>query len=83
MFHVSVFPDWLLICVFLAFFPITMHEIDTAAEVHSEPFQTYMIEISLHKELQLLPLNSNLYSIIKNWHDCEHRLATEILEYSI
>ena len=24
---------------------ITMHEIDTAAEVYLEPFQTYMIEI--------------------------------------
>ena len=29
------------------FFLITMHEIDTAVEVHLEPFHTYMIEFFL------------------------------------
>ena len=50
MFHVSVFPDkslnrLVLICFIFTFFLITMHEIDTAAEVQLELFQTYMIEI--------------------------------------
>ena len=31
--------------LYLHIFLITMHEIDTAAEVDLEPFQTYMIEI--------------------------------------
>ena len=47
MFHVSVFSDksWnrlVLICFIFTFLLITMYEIDTAAEVHLEPFQTYM-----------------------------------------
>ena len=50
MFHVSVFPDkslnrLVLICFIFTFFLITMHEIDTAAEVPLGPFQTYMIKI--------------------------------------
>ena len=54
MFHVSVFPDkslnrLVLICFIFTFFLITMHEIDTAAEVHLEPFQTYMIEFFFAK----------------------------------
>ena len=31
--------------LYLHIFKITMHVIDTAAELHLEPFQTYMIEI--------------------------------------
>ena len=31
------------------FFLITMHEIDTAAEVYLEPFLTYMFELFLQK----------------------------------
>ena len=47
MFHVNVFPDKSLnklvsIYFIFTFFLITMHEIDTAAEVHLEPFQKYM-----------------------------------------
>ena len=34
-----------LICFIFTFFFITMHEIDTTAEVPLEPFQTFMIEI--------------------------------------
>ena len=50
MFHVRVFPAkslkrLVLICFIFTLFLITMHEIDTAAEVHLEPFQTFMIEI--------------------------------------
>ena len=50
MFHARVFPDkslnrLVLICFIFTFFLITMHEIDTAAEVHLEPFQTFMIKI--------------------------------------
>ena len=46
--HVSIFPDkslnrLVLMCFIFTFFLITMHETDTAAEVHLEPFQTYMI----------------------------------------
>ena len=48
MFHVSVFAEKSLnrlILVWLNFsFLITLHEIDTAAEVYLEPFQTYMTE---------------------------------------
>ena len=56
MFHVSVFPEKslnrsALISFIFTFFLITMHEIDTAAEVHLEPFQTYMIEIFWRKQL--------------------------------
>ena len=54
MFHVSVFPEkslnrLALICFIFTSFLITMHEIDTAAEVHLESFQTYMIESFLRK----------------------------------
>ena len=35
--------------LYLHIFLITMHQIDTAAEVPLEPFQTYMIEIFLRK----------------------------------
>ena len=66
MFHVSLFPDWLLIYFILAFFSVTMYEIDTSAEVHGDHIQTYMIEIFLQKQLQLLPLNSNLSSTLEN-----------------
>ena len=51
MFHVSAFPESslnrlvLVAILYLHMFLITMHEIDTAAEVYLEPFQTYMIEI--------------------------------------
>ena len=49
MFHVSVFREkslnrLVLVCLSSPFL-ITVHEIDTAAEVYLEPFQTYMIEI--------------------------------------
>ena len=37
--------------LYLHIFLITTHEIDTAAEGHLEPFQTYMIEIFLRKQL--------------------------------
>ena len=48
MFHVSAFPERslnrlvLVAILYLHMFLITMHEIDTAAEVYLEPFQTYM-----------------------------------------
>ena len=52
MIHVSVFAEKslnrlvLILLVFtVLFFLITMLEIDTAAEVYLEPFQTYMIEL--------------------------------------
>ena len=52
MIHVSVFAEKslnrlvLILLVFtVCFFLITMLEIDTAAEVYLEPFQTYMIEL--------------------------------------
>ena len=52
MFHVSVFRENLWIfeqigigMLYLHIFLIAMHEIDTAAEVYLEPFQTYMIKI--------------------------------------
>ena len=53
-FQVSVFPEkslnrLALICFIFTSFLITMHEIDTTAEVHLEPFQTYMIESFLRK----------------------------------
>ena len=49
MFHVSVFREkslnrLVLVCL-SSHFLITMHEIDAAAEVYLEPFQTYMIGI--------------------------------------
>ena len=49
MFHVSVFREkslnrLVLVCL-SSHFLITMHEIDTAAEVYLEPLQTYMIEV--------------------------------------
>ena len=50
MFHARVFRDkslnrLVLLCFIFTFFLITMHEIDTAEEVHLEPFQIFMIEI--------------------------------------
>ena len=46
MFHARVFEQiGIDIILYLHSFLITMHEIDTAAEVHLEPFQTFMIEI--------------------------------------
>ena len=52
MIHVSVFAEKslnrlvLILLVFTVFFfLITMLEIDTAAEVYLEPFQTYMTEL--------------------------------------
>ena len=51
MFHVrNVFPEkslnrLVLLWFIFTFFLIAMHEIDTAAEVQLELFQTYMIEI--------------------------------------
>ena len=50
MFHVSVFPEkflniLVLICFIFTFLLIRMHEIDTATEVHIEPFQTYITDI--------------------------------------
>ena len=47
MFHVSAFPERslnrlvLVAILYLHMFLITMHEIDTAAEVYLETFQTY------------------------------------------
>ena len=52
IFHISVFREkhlnrLVLVCWYadLHIFLITMHEIDTAAEVYLEPFQTHMIDI--------------------------------------
>ena len=46
MFHARVFEQiGVDIILYLHSFLITMHEIDTAAEVHLELFQTYMIEL--------------------------------------
>ena len=49
MFYARLFPDKALngfvLTYFIVIFLITMYEIDTAAEVHLEPFQTFMIEI--------------------------------------
>ena len=46
MFQARVFEQiGIDIILYLHSFLITMHEIDTAAEVHLEPFQTFMIEI--------------------------------------
>ena len=49
MFHVSIFREkslniLVLVCL-SSHFLVTMHEIDTAAEVYFELFQTYMIDI--------------------------------------
>ena len=38
-----------LVWLIFTFFLITMHEIDTAAEVYLEPFLTYMFELFLQK----------------------------------
>ena len=38
-----------LVWLIFTFFLITMHEIDTAAEVYLEPFPTYMFELFLQK----------------------------------
>ena len=53
-FQVSVFPEkslnrLALICFIFTSFLITMHEIDTAAEVHLESFQKCMIGFFLRK----------------------------------
>ena len=40
--------------LYLHVFLITMHQIDRAAEVHLEPFQTYMIAIFFGNCYQLL-----------------------------
>ena len=45
MFHLSVFEQIGIGMAYLHVFLITMHEIDTAAEVYLEPFQTYLIEL--------------------------------------
>ena len=50
MFHLSVFPDkslnrLVLVCFIFTCFLITMHEIDTVAEMYLKPFRTYMIEV--------------------------------------
>ena len=45
MFHLSVFEQIGIGMPYLHVFLITMHEIDTAAEVYLEPFQTYLIEL--------------------------------------
>ena len=49
LFQVGAFPkrslNRLVLVCFIFIFLIKMHEIDTAAEVYLEPFQTYMIEI--------------------------------------
>ena len=49
-----------------------MHEIDTAAEVYLESFQTYMIEIFCENSSQLLALNSNKSCIIENCHGSKY-----------
>ena len=52
-----------------------MHEIDTAAEVHLELFQTYMFEIFCENSyLQLLPLKGAEATCVK--------IATEIKKCS-
>ena len=48
--HLSVFAEnslnrLVLAYLILTLFLFTMHEIDTAADVYSEPFQTFMIEL--------------------------------------
>ena len=70
MLHGSVFPKkylnrLVLVCFILTCFLITVHEIDTAAEVYLELFQTYMIEIFCANK-QILAHNSNKSSIIEN-----------------
>ena len=50
MFHVSVFPEKSLNIALSSHFLITMHEIDTAAEVYLEPFQTLPLRF-LQKQL--------------------------------
>ena len=53
MFHVSVFPENLWTYALSSHFLITMHEIDTVAEVYLEHVQTYMVEIFCEKSQQL------------------------------
>ena len=59
-----MFPVHVLSKLFL----IKMHEIDTAAEVHLEPFQTYMIKLSCENSLRLKKKSS----IIDNWHGSKY-----------
>ena len=59
MFHLGVFPEkslnrlMVLVCFIFTCFLITMHEIDTAAELYLETVQTYMIEIFCENSQQL------------------------------
>ena len=72
MFHLSVFLEkslnrLVLVCFIFTCFLITMHEIDTVAEMYLKPFRTYMIEIFCENK-QLLAHNLNKNSVIENWH---------------
>ena len=55
--------------LYLHIFLITLHEIDTAAKVYLQLFQTYMIELFCENSYQFLALNSNKSTIRENWHD--------------
>ena len=68
VFQSKIFEEIGIGMLTFTFFSITMHGIDTAAEVYLEPFQTYMIEIFCENSYQLLALNWNKSSIIENWH---------------
>ena len=67
----NLWTHWYWHASSLHVFLITMHEIDTTAEVYLEPIQTYMIEIFC-KNKQLLAHNSNKSSIIEDWHDSKY-----------
>ena len=76
MLHGSVFPKkslnrLMLVCFIFTCFLITVHEIDTTAEVYLELFQTYMIEIFCEIK-RLLAHNLNKNFIIENWHGSKH-----------
>ena len=45
-----------------------MHEVDTAAEVHLEPFRTYTIEIFSENSYTFCLLSF----IIENWHGSKY-----------
>ena len=68
MFHIKCIPEkslnrLVLVRLIFKFFLITMYEIDTAAEVYLEPFQTYMVE----------PFFSILTDMVLNTPCSDHR----------